>query len=205
MITPSHPIFPYFQQKVAELAKKKNVVDIGTPRSFHKEMSFFSHLFSDNYRSMGYRGNDNVTTDLKGDVMAMDMPDNTLDGIICLGVFPSVRDPLKSVKEIYRVLMPGGLFLGTFPFLVSYYAVKSGIDPYPDYWRFTHEGLRMLFKDFRRVEIKPIDGGVTVRYKFLFPMFNKMTHFTWFNRILEWLDRKIGSYATTSFIVFAEK
>lgn len=205
MITPSHPAFPYFRQKVEKIAQKNNVIDMGTPRSFHKEMSFFRHLFRGNYRSMGYMGNEELETDLKGDLMYLDMPDESLDGIICLGVFPSIRDPHSAVNEIYRVLMSGGLFLATFPFLTGYYAVKKGKDPYPDYWRFTPLGLEMLFSRFRRLEVKPIDGGVTVRYKFLFPMFNKMTGITLFNRLLNRLDRIIDSSSTTGFIVFGEK
>lgn len=205
MITPAHPCFPYFRQKVEEIAKKKNVVDMGTPRSFHKEMSFFKHLFKGNYRSMAYIGNKDLDTDFEGDLMSLEMPDNSLDGIICLGVFPSVRDPHRAVSEIRRVLEPGGLFLGTFPFLTGYYAVTNGKDTYPDYWRFTHEGVKMLFSRFRHSELKPIDGGATVRYKFLFPIFNRYTRFELINRILARLDRRMGSPSTTSFILFAEK
>lgn len=205
MITPHHPSFPYFSEKVEALAGRKRVIDMGTPGSFHKEMSFFRGLFRGNYRSMGYKGNRDLETDLKGDLMSLDLPDRSLDGIICLSVLPSVRDPHRAVGEIYRVLEPGGLFLGTFPFLTGYYAVTGGRDPYPDYWRFTRECLEMLFAGFSRVEVRPIDGWATVRFKFLPPVLNRMTRWAFFNRFLGWLDGRMESAASTGYIVFAEK
>lgn len=41
--------------------------------------------------------------------------DDTFDAVLCYDVLEHVRDPEKTLAEVYRVLKPGGLFLTVFP------------------------------------------------------------------------------------------
>jgi ubiquinone/menaquinone biosynthesis C-methylase UbiE len=60
-------------------------------------------------------GRENVTL-RAGDVMKVDCPDNTADIVICTEVLEHLPDPEATLKEIRRVLKPGGIFVSTVPF-----------------------------------------------------------------------------------------
>ena len=54
----------------------------------------------------------NIDVDLKlGDVQKLDFPDGTFDGVVETFVFCSVPDPTLGLKEIARVVKPGGRVL----------------------------------------------------------------------------------------------
>jgi ubiquinone/menaquinone biosynthesis C-methylase UbiE len=89
--------------------------------------------------------------DQVGDIHAMEIPDASFDCVLCTGTLEHVRDPWQAVREIHRILKPGGLVHIDVPFIQGYHA-----DP-TDYWRFTLEGLRLLCRPF-----KEIDAGVHI-------------------------------------------
>jgi len=45
----------------------------------------------------------------------LDASSNSFDGAVCSEVFEHLFDPLASVREIYRVLQPGGVLVATVP------------------------------------------------------------------------------------------
>jgi ubiquinone/menaquinone biosynthesis C-methylase UbiE len=59
-------------------------------------------------RHLQSRGLAGRYTILQGDVTQMDLPDNTFDFAYARLVFQHLRDPRTAVKELYRVLKPGG-------------------------------------------------------------------------------------------------
>jgi SAM-dependent methyltransferase len=78
---------------------------------------------------------------------AHDIPfeDETFDGVIAQAVLEHVVDPFRCVREICRVLKPGGCVYAETPFMQQ---VHMG--PY-DFTRFTHSGHRRLFRDFDEI------------------------------------------------------
>ncbi|MCC6457428.1 MAG: class I SAM-dependent methyltransferase [Caldilineaceae bacterium] len=46
---------------------------------------------------------------LRGDAMTLPLPDNSVDAVICAQVYEHVPDDAQLFREIYRVLVPGGL------------------------------------------------------------------------------------------------
>jgi SAM-dependent methyltransferase len=79
---------------------------------------------------------------------------NSLSGAITFGVLEHVPDPSAHVREILRVLKPGGRVLCFIPFVQAFHA-----SPY-DYQRYTEPGMRELFRDFEIVDVK-IGSGPT--------------------------------------------
>jgi SAM-dependent methyltransferase len=98
--------------------------------------------------------------DIVGDIHQMPLDDASYDCIICTGTLEHVADPRQALREIHRVLAPGGIVHIDVPFVQGYHA-----DP-TDYWRFTLDGLRLLCEPFDElasgVHIGPTCGVVWV-------------------------------------------
>jgi SAM-dependent methyltransferase len=73
------------------------------------------------------------------------------DYIVCTEVLEHTLQPFDAVREIKRMLKPGGLVLVSVPFNFRIHG------PLPDCWRFTEHGLRALFKDFKIKELTPLE------------------------------------------------
>lgn len=95
--------------------------------------------------------------DLVIDVRNMpQIADATYDCVFCSGVLEHVDDYEAGMREIARILKPGGtLFLGL-PFRQALHLKPT------DYWRFTEFGIRVLLErhGFGVDEITPIDMSV---------------------------------------------
>lgn len=78
--------------------------------------------------------------DIVGDAHAMPIDDERFDGVLAIAVLEHVDDPYQVVREMYRVLKPGGRVLAWIPFFV-------GVHGFPeDVSRFTTYGMRRLFE-----------------------------------------------------------
>jgi SAM-dependent methyltransferase len=87
--------------------------------------------------------------DITADVQDMPVSSGTVDAVICTEVLEHVPDPAQAVREIHRVLKPGGVLLAAAPF----YWPWHGCQDYQDYWRITHQGWRLLTRAFLSTEI----------------------------------------------------
>jgi SAM-dependent methyltransferase len=91
-------------------------------------------------------------TDIVCDGQFLSFEDNSVDGVFILLVLEHVPNPQAIVKEIFRVLKPGGFLFATLPFLQVMHANPK------DYYRFTPDGIRQLFSDFKEIELKVASG-----------------------------------------------
>lgn len=79
--------------------------------------------------------------DVQGDGAALPFADGVFDAVICAELLEHVYDPRAVVREMQRVLKPGGRLLITVPFLVQIHG-----DP-DDYGRYTDSFWRRLLSD----------------------------------------------------------
>lgn len=72
--------------------------------------------------------------------------DNSVDFVCSISVLEHVRYPQRVVKEIHRILKPGGVVYINVPFVFPFHA-----DP-DDFYRFSYKGIDILCEDFERVD-----------------------------------------------------
>jgi ubiquinone/menaquinone biosynthesis C-methylase UbiE len=99
---------------------------------------------------------DTFHPDIVGDIHKMPFPDNSLDAIVCGAVLEHVEDPIRAANELHRTLKKGGYCYVYVPFLY-YYHPEQGY--YKDFWRFSEDAVRHIFRDFSSIEIEPIRGA----------------------------------------------
>lgn len=83
-----------------------------------------------------------INTKVVADIHCLPFRDNSIDLIICTGTLEHVENPWIAVNEFKRILKNNGYCYIATPFMQGYHPDPS------DYWRFTIEGLKFLFKDF---------------------------------------------------------
>jgi ubiquinone/menaquinone biosynthesis C-methylase UbiE len=79
--------------------------------------------------------------DVIGSAESIPIPDGGVDSILCTQVLEHVAHPEAAIREMFRVLRPGGVCLLTVPQTNELHE-----EPH-DYFRYTSYGLRTLFED----------------------------------------------------------
>lgn len=115
--------------------------------------------------------------DLAGDVHQLPLRANAFDAVISVEVIEHLAEPEQALREMFRVLSPGGRL-----YLIAPQGWEEHGAPH-DYFRFTKYGLRYLFEKtgYRVISIAPLGGyfwyighRIPVAYRYLFPTKRKL-------------------------------
>ncbi|NUQ57086.1 MAG: class I SAM-dependent methyltransferase [Candidatus Paceibacter sp.] len=200
----------FFRGKMMKiLTDKKSIIDIGGSlristakgNRVNPDMKWIAEAIRQN--RVDYKIMDVVpdyNPDVVGDIHNMPFADNSVDAIICMAVFEHIEDPLTAAKELYRVLKPGGYCLFQAPFLYYYHPEKGY---YNDYWRFTPDVLKMMFKNFSVMETHNIRGAAASVIH-LTPL-GRISFFVAVGNFLDRLFKKSGSNQSSGFTAFLIK
>lgn len=98
------------------------------------------------------------------EVAPLPFESNSFDAVVLNNTLEHIFHARELLSEAVRIAKPGGSVIVTVPFLFP-------IHPSPhDYWRFTEEALRQMFKDcgVQQIKITPLGVGVfTVCFNFI--------------------------------------
>lgn len=154
----------FFESKLKELSRENFILDVGGGSPFQKKMAKYRNLFvGKRYETLDVSPEYKPT--ILGDIHNLPLADNSVDAILCNSVLEHVQGPEKAVNEMWRVLKENGKILVFTHFIYPYHA-REGI--YGDFFRFSEESLRHLFRSFSKIETKK-EGGYFRAMMFFLP------------------------------------
>ena len=148
-----HPLSEWLRTQAREIHEERGryrLLDVGCGvKPYHP---WFEPYVSE-YVGIDLGGN--PVAELEGPIEALPVEDASYDVVICTQVLEHCDDPARAVREVRRVLRPGGRVL------LSTHGVQV-FHPAPhDLWRWTHEGLDRLFRtnaQWATVSVRPSAG-----------------------------------------------
>jgi len=93
---------------------------------------------------------DNV--DIVADIQCLPFKESSLDAVCSIAVLEHVQNPQQVIREIRRVLKPGGMVYTEVPFMQPFHASPH------DYQRYTLPGLKYLHGEFEILEAGVVAG-----------------------------------------------
>jgi SAM-dependent methyltransferase len=127
----------FIAESFARFGKRKRLLDLGCG------IKPFEHIYrgySESSIGMDVSQTPHGTqmVDVIYDGTQIPIPDGECDYVLCTEVLEHVPEPKDFLREIHRVLKPGGVLIMTVPFMVPLHEV-----PY-DFYRYTTYGLKYL-------------------------------------------------------------
>lgn len=149
------------------------VVDLGGRNRFNTNLGAYRHKkIAATYFCTDIQFGD---CDFISDIHCIPIASGSVDAVICNAVFEHITQPWIAAQEIHRILRPGGVALFYVPFLYPYHAENTGYEGNVggyDFYRYTIDGIRFLFRDFAKMRLSPVEYGLlawwrmTVRFRF---------------------------------------
>jgi ubiquinone/menaquinone biosynthesis C-methylase UbiE len=160
------PFECFEDESMRQLSACKVVLDVGGGTRFMKGMTKYKTWFANtDYKTLDVSSD--YHPDITGDIHAIPLADNSVDGVMCRSVLEHVERPADALREMHRILKPGGLAFIQVPSTYPYHA-RTGFGAYPDYWRFFESSLRLMMKDFSEVTVQK-HGGWFLAMSFFLP------------------------------------
>ncbi len=141
-----------------------------------------------------------VKPDIISDIHKVKWQSNYFDTIIATEILEHCYSPEKAINEIHKLLKREGVCILSTRFIYIYHP-----DP-NDYYRFTEDALKYLFKEFSQVEIYPHGDRLKVLWEIINPGYNKTRIFLNILNplIARFRDSKNTRYPL-GFVVYAKK
>jgi SAM-dependent methyltransferase len=132
------------------------VLDVGAGTAPYSEF-FDNHR----YQTSDWEGSlyqEARSADVIGPIDALPVVDSSFDAVLLTEVLEHVPNPAASLRELHRVLRPGGRILLTVPFVWELHE-----EPY-DYFRYTCHGIRYLLSEagFVNEQVVALSGYFSV-------------------------------------------
>ena len=103
--------------------------------------------------------------DVVADAASLPFKDASVDMLISESTIEHTPDAESAMREMRRVVKPGGLVYISIPFIMPFHASPN------DYSRLTHEGLKQKFYDFTPKKVGSLGGPASALVTFLMYFF----------------------------------
>ena len=130
------PIAEWLRREAAARPGPYRVLDVGC--GVKPYYPFFAPWASE---YVGIDVVENPAADLQGAVESLPVEDASFDLVLCIQVLEHAENPAQGVRELRRVVAPGGRVLASTHGVQVYHPAPV------DLWRWTHAGLDRLFRD----------------------------------------------------------
>lgn len=196
--------YKYFEGTLAPLSDSACVVDLGAgPSQFLDILSRFSNLISVDF--FPYK-----KVDVVADITArLPFQNGIADAVLLSNVLEHMPNPAFVLSECFRILKPGGVIIGTIPFLMRVHQA-----PY-DFNRFTNFMLERLLCDtgfndiFVKNLAKTVDLYQNIQIQFFYYLlstkFSKNAVAQFFFRTLARIAWRITKYTALLFLPLYKK
>jgi len=144
------PLAAWLREEAARRPHPYRVLDVGCGV---KPYYPFFQPFASEY--VGVDVVENPAADLQGAVESLPVEDASFDLVLCIQVLEHADDPARAVRELRRVVAPGGAVLASTHGVQVYHPAPV------DLWRWTHAGLDRLFRenaDWSSLSVRPSSG-----------------------------------------------
>jgi SAM-dependent methyltransferase len=133
----------WLAKTIANIPNGESILDAGAGELQNKPLC--NHLIYTSQDFAQYNGSgdgkgiqtgewDNTKLDIISDITKIPVPSNSFQNILCSEVLEHVPDPVQAMKELVRVLKPGGKLIITVPFAslthFAPYHFASGLNKY---------------------------------------------------------------------------
>jgi SAM-dependent methyltransferase len=148
-----HPLSDWLRAQAEEIHRERGayrLLDVGC--GVKPYAPWFAPYVSEHV-GVDIPGNPNA--ELEGKIEAIPVEDASFDAVLCTQVLEHCDDPAQAVRELRRVLKPGGRVLLSTHGVMVYHPAPH------DLWRWTHEGLERLFltnASWATVSVRPAAG-----------------------------------------------
>lgn len=146
------------------IPKGSKVLDVGAGGCPHRKLFNHCEYFSQDFVQLSSMQIQNQLgygkIDFVSDILNIPVPDKSYDVILCTEVIEHIPDPIAAIKEISRILKPGGKLLITAP-------LQSGLhqEPYHFYGGYTKYWYQKFLSenDLTDMDIEP-NGSLYTTY-----------------------------------------
>jgi SAM-dependent methyltransferase len=158
-----HPLprvlkFEYLKKYLKDLQYGESVVDYGSGDRPYERLLLkkFSRYIAADYQVTNSKHSKEPDIYICGE--HLDVAANSVSCVVLTEVLEHIYQPEKVLRELHRILQPGGRLIGTVPFVVSEHE-----EPY-DYHRFTFYCLERMFQDeqFEIVSLEYVGDNIGV-------------------------------------------
>lgn len=146
----AHPSYRWIREREGDAAATRRYLDVGAGIDGGFGIGERGKLIQS--RTLGVDVEPFERVHVRAGLPHLPFVDGAFDGVFCQGVLPLLVEPLRAVREMARVVKPGGVFFLTTAFMEGHFEAPT------DSVRLTLSALREMLRDFDEVNAGPSRG-----------------------------------------------